>query len=497
MLAHLPLLPFLIPLAGAAVAVLIWNRRPLQAVWSVGVLGLALAASLWLLAEVWAGGRPLVFQMGLWPAPFGISIVADLLSATMAVMCQVVITACGLYALTSRDQVVTYPGFYPLVLTLTTGLTGGMLTGDIFNLFVFAELLVISGAVLTAISDDRGGVEAAFKYFYISLLASIFLLVACGVLYISYGTLNMADLAARIAAAPDRPLTGIALVLLTGFFMVKGAVVPFHFWQPDFHTTAPTPISALLSSVVVKLGVYGFIRLTTLLFAEQAAPLRGVLVVLGVVGIFFGGLGAAGTHNAKRMLAYSTLGQIGFMLIAIGWGTPLALAAALVFMINHALLKAAMLMLAGYLASRAPVKTAAFTALTGLGKTMPVAGGLFLLGGLGLAGIPPMNGFVSKLMVFRSAVAVGDWAVLALAGLGSLITLVYVARAFARIWWEPAAEGAKAKPQGDRVWAPALLITLSLGLGLWAEPLVALATATAAWLSEPAQYIQALALTGG
>jgi multicomponent Na+:H+ antiporter subunit D len=494
---HLILLPILVPLTGAALALLLRRWPRAQAGFAFGALLTALAASGYLLFSIWTTGRPVVFQLGAWAAPFGISLVGDLLSATMALMCQLVIAACALYALGSRDTVATYPTFYPLLLTLTTGLTGGMLTGDLFNLFVFAELLVISGAALTALSDDRLGVEAAFKYFYISTLAGVCLLIACGSLYISYGTLNMADLAQRIAAAPDQPLAGVALALLVGFFMVKSAVAPFHFWQPDFHTTAPTAISALLSSVVVKLGVYGFIRLTTLLYTSQREGLAALLILLGVVGLFLGGLGAAGTHNVKRMLAYSTLGQIGYILIAIGWGTPLALAAAVVFAFNHALLKSALLMLAGYLASRAPVKTASFEAITGLGRYMPFAGVLFLLGGLGLVGIPPLNGFISKLLVFRSGVEAGDYLVLALAGVGSLISLVYVARAFERIWWQPLPEGAKAKPGGDQIYAPALLIALSLVLGLWGEPLLALANATAAWLGDPASYIQALRLTGG
>jgi multicomponent Na+:H+ antiporter subunit D len=493
---HLVLLPIIVPLAGAALALLLRRWPRAQAGFAFGALLTALALSAYLLAAIWTTGRPVVFQLGAWAAPFGISLVGDLLSATMALMCQLVIAACALYALGSRETVTTYPTFHTLLLTLTAGLTGSMLTGDLFNLFVFAELLVISGAALTALSDDRLGVEAAFKYFYMSILAGVCLLIACGSLYISYGTLNLADLAERIAAAPDRPLVGIALAMLVGFFMVKSAVVPFHFWQPDFHTTAPTAISALLSSVVVKLGVYGFIRLTTLLYAGQSDALRTLLIVLGVIGLFFGGLGALGTHNVKRLLAYSTLGQIGYILIAIGWGTPPALAAAVVFAFNHALLKAAMLMLAGYLASRAPIKTASFDVLTGLGKYLPLAGALFLLGGLGLIGIPPLNGFISKLLVFRSGVEAGDYPVLALAGIGSLISLVYVARAFERIWWQPAAEGAKVKP-GDQIFAPALLIALSLGLGLWGEPLLALANATAIWLGDPANYIQALQLVRG
>ncbi len=494
--AHLVLLPVLIPLTGAAVGLLLWRVPAVQRAWSFGTLLTSFAATIALLWAAWTQG-PVVFQLGGWPAPFGISLVGDLLGATMAVMAQGVLVTGMIYALGCRDKCITYPAFFPLFLTLTAGLTGAFLTGDLFNLFVFAELLVASGAILTAIADDRSGAEAAYKYFFISLFAAIFLLSAVGGLYVSYGTLNMADLGQRIlslsnAANGMPPLHHMAMVLMFVFFMVKSAVAPFHFWQPDFHAAAPTPVSAMLSSVVVKLGVYGFLRMTTLLFAPQAATLRGVLVVLGIVGVIFGGLAALGTHNTKRMLAYSTLAQIGFILVGISWGTPIALAAAIVLTVNHSLIKAAMLMLAGAVASRAPVKSAAFANITGVGKSLPGMGALFLLGGLALAGIPPTNGFIGKLALFRGGVLAGEYPALAAIGVASIITVVYVVAAFERIWWTPPAEGVKAKPGGDRLLAPILLIGLCLLLGLWAEPLLRLANAVAAWLGDPALYIAAV-----
>jgi multicomponent Na+:H+ antiporter subunit D len=489
---YLVLLPILIPLAAAAIALLLRRHRRLQAGWSLVAMLSSLVASLLLLARVWDSGQPLVFQSGGWPAPMGISLVADLLAATLALMSQIVLALGIVYALGSKDKVVTYPGFHPLFLTLAAGLTGAFLTGDLFNLFVFAELLVFSGTILTAISDDRYGTEAAYKYFYMSLMASAFLLLAVGSLYVSYGTLNMADLARSIAANPDAPLLPAAIAFLFATFMIKSAVFPFHFWQPDFHTASPTAVSAMLSSVVVKLGVYGFIRMTTLLFAGQAEPIRGLLVILGIAGVVYGGLGAVGTHNAKRMLAYSTLAQVGFILVAIGWATPLALAAAIIFAFNHSLAKAAMLMLAGALASRAPVKTAAFEVLTGLGRSVPVAGFLFLVGGLALVGIPPTNGFVNKMVLFRSGIEAEQYASLAALAVASVLTLVYVVRAFQRIWWQPLAGGVQVKAGGDRLLAPGILILAVLVLGLWAEPLVSLAQATAAWLVEPQVYIMAV-----
>jgi multicomponent Na+:H+ antiporter subunit D len=485
------LLPIIIPLTAAAVGLMLWRHPRVQRAWAFGALLTSLLASALLLGTV-SEGEPLVLQLGGWPAPFGISLVADPLSATFVVMAQTVLVMGMLYALGSRDTCVTYPAFFPLFLSLSAGLTGAFLTGDIFNLFVFAELLVSSGAVLTAIADDRFGAEAAYKYFFISLLAGIFLLGAVGCLYVSYGTLNMADLARRIAADPSPPLLPAAMVLLLVFFMVKSAVVPFHFWQPDFHTAAPTAASAMLSSVVVKLGVYGFVRMTTLIFLPQVEILRGLLVTLGVVGVIFGGLTALQTHNLKRMLAYSTLAQIGFILVGIGWGTPAALAAAIVLTVNHSLIKAALLMLAGAVASRAPVKSAAFANITGLGKSLPFLGALFLVGGLALAGIPPTNGFIGKLALFRSGVLAAEYVSLAIIGVASLFTLIYVIRAFQIVWWLPPAEGLKAKPEGDRFLAPILLLGLCLALGLWAEPLLQLATTVSVWLGDPRHYMTAV-----
>lgn len=488
----LVVLPILIPLTGATVAILLRKKHAWQAGWTLVTMISSMACSFLLLAAVWHEGKPLVFQPGGWPAPFGISLVADLLSAVFVVMTQLVMVTGILYALGSKDQVVTYPTFYPLFLTLATGLTGAMLTGDLFNMYVFAELLVISGTILTAISDDKFGTEAAYKYFYISLLASFFMLLALGSLYAGYGSLNMASLAASIAAKEVSPLLWPAIAFLMATFMIKSAVFPFHFWQPDFHTAAPTPVSAMLSSVVVKLGVYGFLRMTTLLFVAQAPAIRAILIVLGIAGVILGGLSALGTHNVKRMLAYSTLAQVGFILIGVGWGTALSITAAIIFAFNHSIIKAAMLMLAGYVASRASIKSAAFDIVTGVGRPLPVAGFLFFLGSLALAGIPPTNGFVSKMLFFESGIRAAAYEALLLVGLASIFTLMYTVRAFQRIWWQKPAAGISTKASGDHLLAPAILITLILILGIWAQPLVAAAQLTAAWLGDPVLYIQAV-----
>jgi multicomponent Na+:H+ antiporter subunit D len=486
------LLPILIPLAGAFIILLLRSWNKWQARTALMIMLLSLASSSWLVFQVWLTSEAVTYQLGGWIAPFGISLVADYLSVFLVLMSQLVLLLGVAYAMGAKDNNIKYPTFYPLFLTLGVGLTGALLSGDFFNLFVFAELLVISGTILTAISDDRLGAEAAYKYFYISLLASAFLLLAIGSLYISYGSLNMADLAVRIQKDPGQPLLPFAITLLTATFMVKSAVFPFHFWQPDFHTAAPTAVSAMLSSVVVKLGVYGFLRMTTLVFVNQSEQLKLLLILLGLAGVVIGGLSAIGTQNAKRMLAYSTLAQVGFILIGIGWGTLLSIAAALVFTFNHSLIKAAMLMLAGSVASRSKVKSAAFEVVTGIGKSMPYAGLLFFIGCLALAGIPPTNGFINKYLIFESGIQSDAILVVILLALGGILTLVYTMRAFQKIWWHPNPDADLLKAYGDRLIAPTLLIMLVITLGLWAQPLIQFSQVTSAWILDPQNYIQSV-----
>lgn len=490
--SHLVLVPVVAPLAAGALGILLLRKHPrTMSLLALAAVLAGTASMAVVLAQVARTGEPVVVHVGGWRAPFGINLVGDLLGALMTLMAQAVMVGGVLYARGCRDSCVHFPVFYPLLLALAGGLSGTMLTGDLFNFFVFAELVMISGTVLTACADNTRGVEAAYKYFYISLVAATGLLLANGCLYAGYGTLNMADLARHIAAAPDAPLAHVALALLLVSLGIKAAGVPFHFWQPDFHAAAPTPVSAMLSSVVVKLGVYGLFRVSTLLYPHEGA-VGWVLIGMGVLGVVVGGLGAAGTHDLKRMLAYSTLAQIGFILAALGWGSPAGVAAALVFTVNHAFVKSAMLMLAGLVASRAPVKSASFATITGVGRTLPWAGVLFVLGGMALMGLPPTNGFLSKFGVLRAGVDEAAWVVLGVLGLGSVVTMVYVARAFQRVWWQaPAPDAGEVKPYHDSSLAPALLIGVCVALGVMPQPLLDVAGKAAAWMQDPARYIDA------
>ena len=484
------------PLAGAIIALLLARHNLAQRV--VGLLSSLIAwlFSTALLLQAHEVGAQ-TYRLGGWAPPYGIVLVADALGALFAFMVTTIMIGGMLYTLQSHDKCMTYPAFVPLFCLMEVGLVGAMLTGDLFTLFVFMELMVLASVSLTAISDDEYGLEAALKYILISSMGTLFLLLGIAAMYATLGTLNMGHMA-QILLTGERPLLApAAALMLLCAFLLKSAVFPFHFWQPDFHTTAPTPVSAMLSSIVVKVGVYGIIRLVTLLFIVEAPLLQRWLGLLGIIGVIFGSLGALRTYNAKRMLAYSTFAQIGFILVGIGWGNPLALVGAIVYAFNHAFIKSSLLMLMGVVASYTKVKTANFTVIEGIGSRLPrLTGWLVLLGGLSLAGVPPLNGFISKLALIQGGVDRQDWLNLILLVGAGILTLMYMIRAWQNIFQRaPTAETAETKSEGDSLLAPALLIAICLLLGIvFAEPLVQLVTATVEQIADPTIYISAVNL---
>ncbi len=487
----LVLVPIFVPLAAAALCILTAHYLRVQHIIGMTASTVAWLASLAILLLNWSDGLQL-YRIGGYSPPYGIVLAPDMLSALFEVMATTVV-ACGtLYILGCHDKCVSYPAFMPIFLCMSAGLNGAFYTGDIFTLFVFQELMIMSSVVLVAISDNRLGVEAAIKYLLISAMGSLFLLLGIGAIYATFGTLTLADIA-RLLEGGQRPLLAqAAAVVLMCAFLLKSAVFPFHFWQPDFHTAAPTPVHAVLSSVVVKVGVYGLIRLTMLLFINEAPLVRTLLLILGVIGIFFGGLSALRTYDAKRMLAYSTFGQIGFILIGIGWGTPLALIGAIVYAFNHSFIKSALLMITGAIASRMPNKSARLTDIGGAGRNLGLISVLYLLGGLALSGIPPLNGFISKLTIVQGGIQAQSWVVLGLAVGAGLITLLYMSRTWQHIFQKSPDATLKLKPVGDSVLAPALLITLCVILGLYAVPLIEAATIAVTRLGDPNIYIRAV-----
>ncbi|MDL1900508.1 hypothetical protein FBR02_07035 [Anaerolineae bacterium CFX9] len=484
-----------LPLMGGVLSLFLWGRDRLQRYLGFGIGVLAWLASLGVMFSALQDG-PQVYRLGGWQPPFGIVLVGDALSTIMVVMSSTVLMMGLLYAVGCHDKVVKHPAFITLFLGMETGLLGALFTGDLFTMFVFMELMVLSSVALVAISDNKLGLEAAIKYLFISSMGTLFLLLGTAAVYATFGTLNFADIGYQLASGDRSILAREAAIMLTAAFLLKSAVFPFHFWQPDFHTTAPTPVHAVLSSVVVKIGIYGLIRMTTLLFTSEGelAAIRNVLLVLGTISIFFGSLGAFRTYDGKRLLAYSTFGQIGFILLGIGWGTPLSIAASIVYAFNHSFIKSALLMLFGVVSSRTQEKTARLTEVVGVGKSLPgFVGLLYLLGGMALAGIPPLNGFISKLALAQSGIDAQQWVTLGLAIGAGILTIMYMMRTWQLVFQQkPNAQTAALKSYNDSPLAPALLITACVVLGLYAGPLADLAAGAANQILNAPIYIEAV-----
>jgi len=462
-------------------------------------------ASLILLGQVIASG-PQIYRVGVAAPPYGIVFVVDLLGGLFGVMVTTVMLAGLMYLVHSHEKSVDFPAFMPLFLLMQVGLNGTIFTGDLFTFFVFLEIMVLTSVAMVAVSDNPLGLEAAIKYVFISGMGSLFLLLGIMSLYTTFGTLNLAHMA-QLLASGERPLlaTGAAIMLVSAF-LLKSAVFPFHFWQPDFHTTAPTAVSAMLSSVIVKVGIYGIIRVVTLLFIEEAAAFQQLLLLLGVVGLFFGGFAALRTYNGKRMLAYSTIAQVGFIRVAIGWGiagirdgNPIILAAAIIYAFNHAFIKSSLLMIMGVVSSYNKKHSVDFEDIKGSGnKTPPLVGMLWFVGSMSLAGIPPLNGFISKLSIVRSGTALAQWLPLGLAVASGALTLLYMFRTWQNVFqYQKKDLTLQVLKKGDGILAPAFLIALCILLGIYARPLIVLAELTAIQLADPLIYIGSVGLFSG
>jgi multicomponent Na+:H+ antiporter subunit D len=458
-------LPILGPLATATLCTFLLRWRRVQVALSVlGGLGTAAAAVVLLLA-VRAGGTQ-VHAMGGWAPPFGIVLVGDPLSASLVALGSVIAALCLVYAAGYLEGAEARAGFHPLFHFLLMGINGAFLTGDIFNLFVFFEVLLLASYGLVAYGGTGVQLEATLKYATLNLLASTVFLVAVGALYGTVGTLNMADLAGRLGAAGPRPVVVGILLLFLMVFGTKAAAFPLHFWLPDAHSSAPTPISAMLSGVLIKVGAYSSLRLFSLIFVGVQETARPVLLAVAAVTMVVGALGALAQRDVKRLLAYSSISQMGYILLGFGLLTPRALEGALLFMLNHALGKALLFLAAGLAVHAAGTRD--MRAMGGLRHHLPGTSAAFLVAVLAIAGVPPLPGFFAKLGILQGALAAGRPDLAAVAVGTSLVTMLYLFRAWQWMFWGTPRDAGHRPPAAMRLPVLALAgllvgITLTLG----------------------------------
>lgn len=494
-MTNLLVAPVLVPLATAVVALLAWRRPAAQHAISLVGAGVQLATSLLLLARVDAEGI-LALQLGAWPAPFGISFVADRLGAIMVVLGALMTFAVVVYSGPSIDAGRRAFGFHPLLQWMSMGVSGAFLTGDIFNLYVWFEVLLMSSFVLMALGGTQRQLEGAIKYVTLNLISSALFLAAVGILYGTVGTLNMADLAVRLPHLGQQGLvTAIAMLFLVAFG-IKAAIFPLFAWLPASYHVPPIAVSALFAGLLTKVGVYALIRVFTLLFIHDVAFTHGLLTWISGLTMVVGVLGAAVQNDVRRILSFHIVSQIGYMLMGLALFTPLALAGSVFYVIHHIIVKTNLFLIGGIVR-----RVAGDYALARLGsqwRVRPWLGLLFLVPALSLAGIPPFSGFWAKLVLVRSGLEIGSFAIVGASLAVSLLTLFSMMKIWAEAFWKEAPEGVPPAPGMTRHELVSLvgpcvsLAALTVAIGLFAGPALALAMRAAAQLADPAQYVAAV-----
>jgi multicomponent Na+:H+ antiporter subunit D len=488
------LLPLLIPLA-TAVACLLAHGSPGAQRW-IGLAGAAAlcAAGLALLARVARDGVA-VMQAGDWPAPFGISLVADLLSALLVALTGVLGLAVAVYSAAMLDPGRERFGYYPLLHVLLLGVCGAFLTGDLFNLYVWFEVLLIASFVLLALGGEPAQLEGAIKYVTINLLSSVLFLVAVGLLYAEVGTLNMADLARRVPSHPQQGLITALSMLFLVAFGIKAAAFPLFFWLPASYHTPPAPVSAIFAGLLSKVGVYALLRTFTLIFVPEGGPTQALLLAVAGLTMVTGVLGAVAQRELRRILAFESISQVGYMLMGLGLLSQLGLAGALFFMLHHGLAKTSLFLVSGLIERRQG--TGDLGGLGGLYRSAPALAALYLVAALSVAGIPPLSGFAAKLALVQAGIGGGQGAIVAVALGVSVLTLFVLMRVWSEAFWRATPAGAATPAPPPLAPRPALsatsaLVALVALLGVAADPVLALALRAGAGLLNPAEYIGAV-----
>jgi len=510
MTALVPLV-VLLPLLGAAAA-LIFGRRPgLQRLLTVIVLAAVLAVSIVLLVAVDAGG-PLVVELGGWQAPFGIVLVVDRLSALMLVVSATVLLAVLVFSvgqgLADGDHETPVSIYYPTYLILATGVFNAFIAGDLFNLYVGFEILLVASYVLITLGGTEQRIRAGTTYIVVSLVSSLLFLASIAMIYGAVGTVNIAQISQRMNDIPVDVQIILQVCLLVAFG-IKAAVFPLSFWLPDSYPTAPAPVTAVFAGLLTKVGVYAIIRAETVIF--PGAELNQALLVVALLTMVVGVLGAVAQADIKRVLSFTLVSHIGYMVLGVALGTAEGTSAAIFYIVHHIVVQTTLFLAAGLIERQGG--STSINRLGGMLKSAPLIAVLFFIPALNLGGIPPFSGFIGKLALFQASAEQGTTLTYVLIGAGalvSLLTLYTLVRIWTLVFWRPAGdvEGYESDLVANVSEAPgttatqtvrttprlmvaatAAMVAVSLALTVFAGPLYALSARAGENLEGPSFYI--------
>jgi multicomponent Na+:H+ antiporter subunit D len=486
-----------IHLFTAIIQLAFWRKTVTQRVLSIvgSFTGFLFALSLF--QKVFHGSI-LTMNAGNWAAPFGIVFVADTLSSTLVLLTAIAALAVSIFSAAGVGRARMLYGYFPIFHFLIMGLNGAFLTGDIFNLYVWFEVVIISSFVLLTLGGRKSQVEGAVKYMAMNILASTFFLTGIGILYGITGTLNMADLALKIPQVADQSIVTLTSMFFLIGFAIKSAVFPLYFWLPSSYHTPPSAVAATFGGLLTKVGLYALFRVFTLLFIPNDF-IKIVFVVMGVMTILTGAFGALIKDNVRRLFSYLIVCHIGFIIGGLGLYTKIALMGAVFYLIHDIIVKTNLFLIAGLL--RQLRGTMNMHKLGGLYKEYPKISLMIALVLFSLAGIPPLSGFWPKIYLFEAAFASQNYFFIASIILGSFITLYVLAKLWSEVFWKNAAQDPividsfkplKTYKKVLLVLPIGLLTLTTLYIGLNAEMVIQVADKIATEMLDTKPYIKAV-----
>jgi multicomponent Na+:H+ antiporter subunit D len=487
-----PVALILLPLLTGLSALLLGRPSRLRRGFVAGSALVQLTLALWMIHQCW-GGETFVLPLGNWPARVGIVLVVDLLSAIMLALSSLIAAASILYGFAESGVAIEHPLRLPLVQFLVVGINLSFSTGDLFNLFVAFEIMLIASYALLTLEADDWDIKQAYPYVALNLIGSTLFICAAGLTYGLFGTLNFAEIAMRSSASGgDGRVVALGMLLFV-VFAIKSGLFPLYYWLPNSYPTLPIPLAALYSGMLTKVGVYVLLRVFATVLPHDLTLVHTAMAWLAGITMLTAVTGAISRNFIRGILSFHILSQIGFMVLAIGFFTPQSIGAAIFYTVHHIIVKSSLFMIGGI--GLWLNKTDDLSRMGNLWKTTPWLGALFLVQALSLAGVPPLSGFWGKYLILVAGLQLGQYLLVAAAILASVLTLFSMLKIWNGAFWR-VSDRVPVRIE-DRRWIPMSLVVgvlaaISLSIGLFAEPFLQMAEAAAARALDQEAYFQAV-----
>lgn len=485
---NLILFPILIPLLMGIILIFFYKKIILQRIFSLLSTGASIVVSICMIDKIKNEGIQTV-NLSNWDAPFGITIVSDMLSALLVLTTNIIAFCVLLYSFKGIDRERENYFYYAMIQFLLVGVTGAFSTGDIFNLFVFFEVMLMASYVLLVLGNTKIQLRETVKYIIVNVVASALFVVGVAYIYSVVGTLNMALISERISEVGGTGILTVIAVLFLLVFGLKGAIFPLFFWLPGSYNAAPIPILALFGALLTKVGVYSISR-TYSLFFYQDSYVFSLLGILALITIILGAIGSIAYNDVKKIIIYNIITAIGVILFGFSTFNAVSLSGSIFYLLHDMIIKGALFLLIG--AMIYITRTSNLKYMSGLMKKYPLLAWTFFIAALGLAGIPPLSGFVGKFLIIQGAFQAGNYIGSFIVVLSSLFVLLSVIKIFVKGFWGEESDNVTKKPVKTLLLPGCILVLLSFLIGIGVEVLSPYISLAAESLLQPENYIHAV-----